>query len=116
MDRSRMFISWYSLGMRAVEWREGHLHDPDAMGQSVASWNVHEVGRWIASPEAYAGVNTDVAAEDLVGSNFWGVHVTEVDGKQYVLGSDRNTGLHIFEWTCVDGAVNPDGTLYCTLP
>ncbi len=44
--------------------------------------NVTEVGRWIA-PE---------------GSNFWGVHVTEIDGKQYVLGSDRNTGLWVFEY------------------
>lgn len=96
-DRGRLFISWYSLGMRAVEWREGHLHDPSAPGQSVASWNMHEVGRWI-EPEN--------------GSNFWGVHVTEVDGEQYILGSDRNTGLHIFQWSCV-GAQNPEGTLYC---
>ena len=96
-DRSRMFISWYSLGMRAVEWREGHLHSPDAPGQSVASWNMHEVGRWI---------------EPEVGSNFWGVHVTQVNGEQYILGSDRNSGLYIFQWECV-GEQNPEGTLYC---
>lgn len=95
-DRARMFISWYSLGMRAVEWREGHLHNPSQAGQSVASWNVHEVGRWIA--------------ED--GSNFWGVHVTEIDGNQVILGSDRNTGLHIFAWDC-EGRQSDDPNLYC---
>lgn len=95
-NRSRMFISWYSLGMRAVEFREGHLHNPTTPGQSVASWNMHEVGRWIA-PE---------------GSNFWGVHVTEVNGQQVILGSDRNTGLHVFVWGC-EGRQEEDPNLYC---
>lgn len=92
---NRTFISWYSLGMRAVEWREGHLHD-NSKGEGVVSWNMHEVGRFIA--------------ED--GSNFWGVHVTEVDGEQYILGSDRNTGLWIFKWNCEDAT----DVLYCNGP
>jgi hypothetical protein len=52
----RSFIAWYSAGMRAVEYRPGHWHTGNG---DVYSWNVHEVGRFIA--------------ED--GSNFWGVHV-----------------------------------------
>lgn len=98
LQPNRAFISWYSLGMRAVEWRPGHLHN-NLLGEGVVSWNVHEVGRFIA-PD---------------GSNFWGVHVTEIDGQQYVLGSDRNTGLWIFRFSCVgEQAQNP--ALYCERP
>lgn len=86
----RAFISWYSLGMRVIETDTGNSVRPpgddwDAATPGVNDYygeNVTEVGRWIA-PE---------------GSNFWGVHVTEIDGKQYVLGSDRNTGLWVFEY------------------
>lgn len=97
----RAFISWYSLGMRAVEWREGHLHD-NSKGEGVVSWNMHEVGRFIAGDE-YG---------DAAGSNFWGVHVTEINGSQYILGSDRNTGLWIFQWVCEDATE----VLYCNAP
>ncbi len=95
----RSFISWYSAGMRAVEYRPGHWHTGNG---GVASWNVHEVGRFIA--------------ED--GSNFWGVHVDELDdGTQIVLGSDRNTGLWIFTFECESFVANPDNGLdtglYC---
>ena len=98
----RSFISWYSAGMRAVEYRPGHWH-PKTGG--VVSWNVHEVGQFIA--------------ED--GSNFWGVHVDEatvngVDNTQIILGSDRNTGLWIFTFDCVDrvlDAAGQDTGLYC---
>ena len=34
---------------------------------------------------------------DEGGSNFWGVEVHEIDGRQYVLGSDRDFGLYIFD-------------------
>ena len=97
----RTFISWYSLGMRAIEWREGHLHT-NSMGEGVVSWNMHEVGRFIAGEE-YG---------DAAGSNFWGVHVTEIDGEQYILGSDRSTGLWIFQWACEDAT----DVLYCNAP
>ncbi len=80
----RMFVSWYSLGMRALEYRPGHFHD-NSNGEGSYSQNVHEVGRFIA--------------ED--GSNFWGVHVdTDDDGNQIILASDRNTGLWIFTFSC----------------
>lgn len=81
----RMFVSWYSLGMRALEYRPGHFHD-NSNGEGSYSQNVHEVGRFIA--------------ED--GSNFWGVHVDELqDGRQVILASDRNTGLWVFTFSCV---------------
>ena len=88
----RMFVSWYSLGMRALEYRPGHFHD-NSNGEGSYSWNVHEVGRFIA--------------ED--GSNFWGVHVDEIDGQQIIVASDRNTGLWIFTFDC-GGAPGP---FYC---
>ncbi|NVK40729.1 MAG: hypothetical protein HWE39_05750 [Oceanospirillaceae bacterium] len=97
----RTFISWYSLGMRAVEWRPGHLHT-NSNGEGVVSWNMHEVGRFIAGEE-YG---------EAEGSNFWGVHVTEIGGEQYILGSDRNTGLWIFQWSCEDVS----DVLYCSGP
>jgi hypothetical protein len=95
----RFFVSWYSLGMRAVEYRPGHFH-ANLNGEGSYSWNVHEVGRFIA--------------ED--GSNFWGVHVDtlEIDGveQQVILGSDRNTGLWIFTFGCEqEGTV--EGPFYC---
>lgn len=93
----RYFVSWYSLGMRAIEYRPGHFHD-NSRGEGSYSWNVHEVGRYIA--------------ED--GSNFWGVHVdtVNIDGEdqQIILGSDRNTGLWIFTFGC-DSEV--PGPFYC---
>ncbi len=36
---------------------------------------------------------------DQDGSNFWGVQLWEKDGKEYVLGSDRDYGVYIFEYT-----------------
>ncbi len=99
----RMFVSWYSLGMRALEYRPGHFHanlnDEDSYSQ-----NVHEVGRFIAEE----------------GSNFWGVHIdqTTIDDEQtqIILGSDRNTGLWIFTFSCLTRVDINGGTqdiLYC---
>ena len=97
----RAFISWYSAGMRAVEYRPGHWHTGNG---GVWSWNVHEVGQFIA--------------ED--GSNFWGVHVDtamiEGEETQIILGSDRNTGLWIFTFDCIDRLLDENGQdtgLYC---
>jgi hypothetical protein len=109
----RMYISWYSLGLRAVEHRTGHFHD-NSLNEGVFAWNAHEVGRWIAKADELVedlGISAEEAAA-LEGSNFWGVHVTEIDGVQYILGSDRNTGLWIFAFECfID-----DGPLYCQRP
>ena len=43
---------------------------------------------------------------DSGGNNFWGVQVWEKDGKEYVVASDRDFGLYIFEYTG-PGKVNP---------
>lgn len=99
----RMFVSWYSLGMRALEHRPGHYHR-NLINEGVYSWNVHEVGRYIS--------------ED--GSNFWGVHVDEITrGKnkqkkeQIILGSDMNNGLYIFKYECVTPVDTRTPALYC---
>ena len=96
----RMFVSWYSLGMRALEYRPGHFH-ANLNDEGSYSQNVHEVGRWI---------------EGDGGSNFWGVHVDrmEIDSEdtQVILASDRNNGLYIFTFSCE----NPDGVWYCDVP
>lgn len=89
----RMFVSWYTLGMRALEYRPGHYHT-NSNGEGSYSQNVHEVGRYIAAD----------------GSNYWGVHVDEIDGQQIILASDRNTGLWIFSFACDDDAGGP---FYC---
>jgi len=98
----RMFVSWYSLGMRAVEYRPGHFHD-NSNGEGSYSQNVHEVGRWI-EPDG--------------GSNFWGVHVDELDdGTQIILASDRNNGLYVFTFSCANEVPDPSGgtttVFYC---
>ena len=96
----RMFVSWYSLGMRALEYRPGHFHD-NSNDEGSYSQNVHEVGRWI---------------DEDGGSNFWGVHIDEMEidgeGTQVILASDRNNGFYIFTFSCE----NPDGALYCDNP
>lgn len=89
VDRNQAFISWYSLGMRVVDVNTGNSVRPPADDWDQATppvndyygKNVTEVGRFIA-PE---------------GSNFWGVTQTVIEGQRYVLGSDRNTGLWIFQ-------------------
>ncbi|MFT5194259.1 MAG: hypothetical protein ACI85U_001266 [Candidatus Promineifilaceae bacterium] len=96
----RMFLSWYSLGMRALEYRPGHFHD-NSNGEGSYSQNVHEVGRYIAEE----------------GSNFWGIHVDELeDGTQIILGSDRNTGLWVFTFSCetrIDVGNGEESVFYC---
>jgi hypothetical protein len=62
------YISWYAEGMRVVEF------DGDTLT---------EVAHFVDSPN---------------GSNFWGVYLHEhPNGNTYILGSDRNTGLWIFD-------------------
>ncbi|HEX6257529.1 MAG TPA: PA domain-containing protein [Euzebyales bacterium] len=93
-DPNVAYIAWYSLGMRVVELNTGADIEPPEDETGAADWeaatpavddyygnNVTEVGRWI-SPD---------------GSNFWGVTVTEIGGQEYILASDRNSGLHIFQ-------------------
>ena len=61
------YISWYAEGMRVVDFSGDTLTE-----------TAHFV--------------------DPAGSNFWGVYLYEhSDGKTYILGSDRSTGLWIFD-------------------
>ncbi len=97
----RMFVSWYSLGMRALEYRPGHYH-ANLNDEGSYSQNVHEVGRFI-EPDG--------------GSNFWGVHVDELDdGTQIILASDRNNGLYVFTFSCetrIDVGEGEVSVFYC---
>ena len=92
----RMFVSWYSLGMRALEYRPGHFH-ANMNGEGSYSMNVHEVGRYIADD----------------GSNYWGVHLDTLDdGSQVILASDRNTGLWLFTFSC-ETKTDTGSVFYC---
>jgi hypothetical protein len=67
-DGTTGYISWYAEGMRVVDF---------------AGDNLTEVAHFVDTAN---------------GSNFWGVYLHEhPNGKTYVLGSDRNTGLWIFD-------------------
>lgn len=74
-------ISWYSFGMRVLDFSgcSSSASDGDFTNQDDPGC-VTEAGAYI----------------DANGNNFWGVHVTE-DG--LILGSDRDSGLWIFEFT-----------------
>jgi len=84
---------------RAIEYRPGHFH-ANLNEEGSYSWNVHEVGRFIADD----------------GSNFWGVHVDDVvindQSQQVILASDRNTGLWIFTFGC-QNRDQVEGPFYC---
>ena len=74
-------IAWYALGMRILD-----ISDCDERGGNGNSDDQDDPG-CITEAGHYI---------DDAGSNFWGVHVTEND---LILGSDRNSGLWIFEHT-----------------
>ncbi|MGH8906420.1 MAG: PA domain-containing protein [Egibacteraceae bacterium] len=67
--RSLAYFSYYAGGFRVVEYSRE---------------GIREVGAYI-DPE--------------LGNNLWGVQVHEINGEQYVLASDRDTGLWIFRYT-----------------
>lgn len=67
-DGTRAYISWYAEGMRVVEFADDSLS---------------EVAHFVDTAN---------------GSNFWGVYLHDhPDGNTYILGSDRSTGLWIFD-------------------
>jgi hypothetical protein len=67
-DGTRAYISWYGEGMRVVDFAKDRLT---------------EVAHFV---------------DTVNGSNFWGVYLHEhPNGKTYILGSDRSTGLWIFD-------------------
>jgi hypothetical protein len=89
-------------------------HDP-AFAEDYGDLSVHEVAMSetdsrLAYFSYYAGgfrvariVNNEIVESghfiDEGGNNFWGVQVWQKGGKEYVLASDRDYGLYIFEYT-----------------
>ena len=73
-DASRAYLSYYSAGIRALQIR---CTDPN----QTSTCKLVETGGYL----------------DPAGSNFWGVEAfVGADGRTYVLGSDRDSGLWIF--------------------
>lgn len=69
IEGRRAYISWYADGIRVVDFT-----DPA---------NPREVARFV---------------DNARGSDFWGVYLyRHPDGNTYILGSDRSTGLWVFE-------------------
>jgi hypothetical protein len=84
----------------------------EAFAQGFGDLSVHEVAmdpeRRLAYISYYAagfrilrygrrGLEEVGAFIDEGGNNFWGVEVHEVDGRQYVLASDRDFGLYVLK-------------------
>jgi hypothetical protein len=70
-DGTTAYISWYLEGMRVVDFADDTLSE-------VAHWT-----------------GQNASGED---ANFWGVYLHDhPDGNTYILGSDRNSGLFIFD-------------------
>jgi hypothetical protein len=89
-------------------------HDPD-FAEGYGDLSVHEVAMSetdsrLAYFSYYAGgfrvarIENDNLVEvghfiEEGGNNFWGVQVWQKGGKEYVLASDRDYGLYVFEYT-----------------
>ena len=95
---------------------------PESQDPAFATGNgdmsVHEVALDPELPLAYVsyyglgfrvleygnrGLEEVGAFVDEGGSNFWGVEIHRIKGKQYVLGSDRDFGLYIFDPSAAGG-------------
>jgi hypothetical protein len=76
VDNTLAYFSYYSGGFRVARI------EADGAG----GYELNEVGRYI-----------DAGGDG--GNNFWGVQVWEHGGSEYVLASDRDFGLYIFEYT-----------------
>ena len=95
---------------------------PESQDPAFATGNgdmsVHEVALDPELPLAYvsyyglgfrvlkygnSGLEEVGAFVDEGGSNFWGVEIHRIKGKQYVLGSDRDFGLYIFDPSAAGG-------------
>ena len=72
-DEDLAYVSYYAGGLRVLKYRDG-AGNPD----------LQEVGAHI----------------DPQGNNFWGIEVHKhPDGQKYVLASDRDSGVWIFQYT-----------------
>lgn len=72
----RAYISWYGEGMRVVDFSSCRP------GRGESSCTPTEVAHFV---------------DDRRGSDFWGVYLHDhPDGRTYILGSDRQSGLWVF--------------------
>lgn len=76
VDNTLAYFSYYSGGFRVARIQ------PDGVG----GFDLNEVGRFI-----------DAGGDG--GNNFWGVQVWQHDGEEFVLASDRDFGIYIFQYT-----------------
>lgn len=82
-DPSLAYLSYYSGGLRAVQIQcpVGMPYDPNDATIDKSTCELVEVGSYL----------------DPEGNDFWGVETfVGSDGKTYILGSDRDSGLWIF--------------------
>jgi len=71
-----------------------------AVDNDIAYFSYYAGGFRVAQIDPVAGTLTEVGHYiDVGGNNFWGVQVWQHDGNEYVLASDRDFGLYIFEYT-----------------
>lgn len=82
LDPSLAYLSYYSGGLRAVQIRcAGAPYDPATAPADTGTCELVEVGSYL----------------DPAGNDFWGVETfIGEDGRTYILGSDRDSGLWIF--------------------
>ncbi|WP_306914636.1 MULTISPECIES: LVIVD repeat-containing protein [unclassified Arthrobacter] len=81
-DPSLAYLSYYSGGMRAIQIQcAGTPYDPANPPADKSTCELVEVGSYL----------------DPAGNDFWGVETfIGEDGRTYILGSDRDSGLWIF--------------------
>ncbi|OFI37108.1 hypothetical protein BIU82_08340 [Arthrobacter sp. SW1] len=81
-DPSLAYLSYYSGGLRAIQIQCGGVpYDADNPPADKGSCELVEVGSYL----------------DPAGNDFWGVETfIGDDGRTYILGSDRDSGLWIF--------------------
>lgn len=82
-DESLAYLSYYSGGLRAIQIQCGGVpYDSDNPPADTSTCELVEVGSYL----------------DPAGNDFWGVETfVGEDGMTYVLGSDRDSGLWIFQ-------------------
>lgn len=82
-DESLAYLSYYSGGLRAIQIQCGGVpYDSDNPPADTRTCELVEVGSYL----------------DPEGNDFWGVETfVGEDGMTYVLGSDRDSGLWIFQ-------------------
>jgi hypothetical protein len=97
-------VGWYAVpeaGQQAFADDFGALSvhevatDPDS---NIAYFSYYDAGFRVAKFGS-TGIEEVGRFIDEGGNDFWGVQVTKIGGVKYVLASDRDSGLYIFQYT-----------------